>query len=171
MRDDSSGPSAELAWAGQPVDDADERLLGSVAKLYSAIDPVPHGLVHRVVAAIAVDSLDAELAELQSQMLEPTGARGAQTSEISSLTFASSSLVLLIMLTRSSPDHVRVDGWVAPGANALVELIQQGVVNRTVADRDGQFAFDEVARGPTQFIVRSAEPGQTGAVRTPNVSL
>ena len=57
------------------------------------------------------------------------------------MTFSSSSLVLLIKVSRSSPDHVRIDGWVAPGAEAVVELIQHGVVTRTVADQDGQFVF------------------------------
>lgn len=168
MSDDELGPSDDLA--DQPLDETDQRLLDSVAELYTRFDPVPDELVERVVVAIALDSLDAELAELQSQVLEPAGARGMQAGRIQSLTFASSSLVLLVKITRSSPDHVRIDGWVAPGAEAVVELVQDAVVDRTVADQDGRFVFDEVAHAPTRFVVHPAEPGQTRVVGTPNVT-
>jgi hypothetical protein len=171
MSDDQDGRPGESAWADQPLDDSDERVLGKIASVYSALDPVPDRLVEDVVTAIALESLDEELAELQSQLLEPAGARGGQTSQIQSLTFSSSSLVLLIKVTRSSPDHVRIDGWAAPGAGAVVELVQNGVSSRTVADQDGQFVFDEVAHAPTSFVVRPAEPARTKIVRTPTVTL
>jgi len=134
-------------------------------------DPVPTGLVEDIVTAIAIDSLDAEIAELQSQLLEPAGARGTQSSQVQSLTFSSSSLTLLIKVTPSSPDHVRIDGWAAPGAGAVVELVQNATVTRAVADQDGQFVFDEVAHASTRFVVHPVDPDRTRIVKTPDVTI
>lgn len=170
MSDDQPGPPDDLDGASQPLDEIDQRVLDSVAKLYTELDPVPNALVESIVVAIALDSLDAELAQLQSQVLEPAGARGVESGQIQSLTFSSSSLVLLIKITRSSPDRVRIDGWAAPGAAAVVELVQDGVAHQTVADQDGRFVFADVAHAPTRFVVHPAEPAQTRVVGTPNVT-
>lgn len=170
MSDDEFGASDDLGGTDQPLDEIDQRVLDSIAKLYTELDPVPDGLAESIVVAIALDSLDAELAQLQSQVLEPAGARGVESGQIQSLTFSSSSLVLLIKITRASPDRVRIDGWAAPGAQAVVELVQDGAVDQTVADQDGRFVFDDVPHAPTRFVVHPAEPGQARVVGTPNVT-
>jgi hypothetical protein len=170
MSDDTRGAS-DNARAEQPLDKTDELLLADLARMYTALDPVPTGLVEDIVTAIAIDSLDAEIAELQSQLLEPAGARGTQSSQVQSLTFSSSSLTLLIKVTPSSPDHVRIDGWAAPGAGAVVELVQNATVTRAVADQDGQFVFDEVAHASTRFVVHPVDPDRTRIVKTPDVTI
>jgi hypothetical protein len=163
---------AEHTLASGQLDAADAAILGMIANLYQLLDPVPDDLADRLQFGITLDALHAELAELQQLPEDALAARGGeQTSVVKTLTFTSDSLSTMVAISPDGPDRVRIDGWVAPGAGASVEL-RQGAQSRLVtADSDGRFVFDEVAHGLTRFVVRSPQPESHPPVVTPAVEI
>lgn len=158
------------ALAAQPIDDHDEVLLGRVRDVFAAADPVPDGLVERLQFAITLDALHAELAELQ-RMDGLVGARGGATSDVQTVTFSSQNMTIMITATPVGPDRVRIDGWVADGADLTVELRTTAGPLTVVADIDGRFVFEDVVRGMAQFVVRRPEGSTLPAVVTPSVEI
>ncbi|HEY0166844.1 MAG TPA: hypothetical protein VGB75_07370 [Jatrophihabitans sp.] len=157
--------------AGAPLDASDAIVLSMIAELYDLVDPVPSDLVDRLQFSITLDALNAELAELQ-QLPEPALAfRGEQASVVNTLTFTSESLTTMVALSPDGPDRVRIDGWIAPGAEAVVELHQGALTRRVSADADGRFVFEDVAHGLTRFVVSAADPGAHPPVMTPAVEI
>jgi hypothetical protein len=159
---------AEQSLSEQPLDELDERILHQVARLYDTVDPVPADLVERLQFAISLDSLNAELAELQ-QLDALSAARG--TDEATTMTFTSESLTTMVTITEAGPDRVRIDGWCAPGGGAFVELRQVAATLEAVADGDGRFVFDDVSHGLTRFVVRRDGSTSHNPVITPAVEL
>ena len=162
-------PAEDLA--GAPLDAQDAAVLNMIAGLYSHIDPVPADLVDRLQFSITLDALNAELAELQQLPEAALAARGEQASVVNTLTFASDSLTTMVAVSPDGPDRVRIDGWIAPGAGATVELHQGALSRQVTADADGRFVFEDVAHGYTRFVVRAAEPASHPPVMTPAVEI
>lgn len=160
-------PAEQLA--GAPLDASDAIVLSMIADLYDLLDPVPSDLVDRLQFSITLDALNAELAELQQQ--PALAFRGEQTSTVNTLTFTSDSLTTMVAISPDGPDRVRIDGWIAPGAGAVVELHQGAFTRRVSADADGRFAFEDVAHGLTRFVVSAADPGAHPPVMTPAVEI
>lgn len=158
------------ALAAQPIDDRDEAVLGRVRDVFAAADPVPDGLVERLQFAITLDALHAELAELQ-RMDGLVGARGGATSDVQTVTFSSQNMTIMITATPVGPDRVRIDGWVADGADLMIELRTASGQLSGVADVDGRFVFDDVERGMAQFVVRRPEGSTLPPVVTPSVEI
>jgi hypothetical protein len=152
-----------------PLDALDEKILAGVAALFETLDPVPDGLVDRVQFGITLESLHAEIARLQ-RVDEFVGARSegltAQT-----ITFTSGTLTTMITVTPTGVDTIRIDGWVAPGAGVQVELRIVGGSRHAVADDDGRFVIEGVARGLAQFILRPPPRSDATPVVTPSVEL
>lgn len=135
-----------LGAADGLLDEVDEQLLGSVADLYAALDPVPIDLVDRLRFQLTMASLEAELAELTTHEL--AGVRGEETD---SVTFTCGSLSIMIT-TVASARHVRVDGWVtAPDADVVA--VAEGLTREARADAQGRFVIDELPRGRVHFTV------------------
>jgi hypothetical protein len=163
-------PAEDLA--GAPLDASDAAVLSMISDLYSYIDPVPSGLVERLQFSITLDALNAELAELQQLPEAMLASRAEQASMVKTLTFASDSLTTMVAISPDGPDRVRIDGWIAPGAEATVELHQGGELVREVsADADGRFVFEDLAHGLTRFVVRPAEPAAHPPVMTPAIEI
>jgi hypothetical protein len=139
--------------ANEPIDDADAAALRDLARIYDALDPVPRGLVDRVKFGLTLDALHAEIAELQRSS-GLVGVRAEAAGDVQSVTFTSATLTTMITVTPTSADRVRVDGWIAPGGGVAVELRGRTTTRHTVADPDGRFAFDDVAKGLAQFVLR-----------------
>lgn len=140
-------PDESFAGADAPIDDVDERILGRLATLYAAVDPVPSDLVERIDFTIAVAELEADIAELTRGEL--VGVRGEETD---SVTFTSGSLSLMVT-TVTSAHQARIDGWVTdPGAD--VDVVAEGVTRSVTADDSGRFSVDGVPRGHVHFVVR-----------------
>jgi hypothetical protein len=158
------------ASAGEPLDTQDGVLIQRIADLYDAVDPLPGGLVERLQFAISLDALNAELAELQQQPLRALSARGAETSEVKTLTFTSDSLTTMVTISAAGPDRVRIDGWVAPGAGVTVELRQLAGAQEVDADADGRFVFEDVPHGLTRFFLRAADASRPPVI-TPAVEI
>jgi hypothetical protein len=166
-------PEIPASWEtleGERLDSHDEVILRQLAALYSAIDPVPDDLADRLQFAITLDALNAELAELQ-QLPAEAMSRGAETSEVKTLTFTSDSMTTMVTISAAGTDRVRIDGWVAPGGGVSVELRQVANSLRTEADSDGRFVFDDVAHGLTRFVLRDPASDTRPPVITPAVEI
>jgi hypothetical protein len=161
-------PTLDELAAGE-IDSVDLETLHRMRTMYDALDPVPAGLVDRISFGITLDALHAELAELQRSD-ELAGVRGDETTAAQTITFTSARLTTMITITVLSPDSVRLDGWVAPGAGVAVELRLDDQRLRATCDDDGRFVFAEVPRGLAQFVLRSPDPDEP-PVLTPSVEL
>jgi hypothetical protein len=164
------------AWeqlAAQPLDAQDEEVLAGLASAYQSVDPMPVGLVERLQFAVSLDALNAELAQLQLSAGELAQARGGEVNQVKTLTFTSDTLTTMVTISAAGPDRVRIDGWLAPGQNAEVELRQLEVSRTITADSDGRFVFDDVPHGLSRFLVRAATVGDgpPTPVITPAVEL
>jgi hypothetical protein len=163
-----SNPLPELADA--PLDDDDARVLAQLAALYDDLDPVPAGLVERIEFALTLDALQVEVAQLQ-RTADLAGVRSAEATEARTVTFASSSLTVMITITPMSPETVRLDGWAAPGGAAAVELRTESQTLHAEADADGRFVFEQVPRGMARMLLTPAPGAGRAPVATPSVEL
>jgi hypothetical protein len=143
--------------AAGEIDDTDVRVLDQLAHLYDTLDPVPAGLVERIAFGITLDALHAEIADLQ-RTGDLAGVRSGEATEAQTVTFTSASLSLMITVSPLSAELARIDGWVAPGDGASVELRTATERMERTADADGRFVFENAPRGLGQFVVRL--PGQ-----------
>jgi len=153
----------------EPLDATDVAVLGRLAHVVEAVDPVPDGLVERSLFAMTLAGLEAEVMELQ-RVDAPVGAvRSAQPLEARTITFTHERLTVMIALSSADDGaSVRVDGWIAPAGPRVVELRQPGSTLETTADDDGRFVFDAVDPGAASLLVRL--PGGT-PVTTPVIEL
>ena len=159
---------ALVAAAG--VDDLDVEILGRLAALVDAADPVPEGLVESIGLALTMEVLHAELAELHLVGEPALAVRADETSiEAGTITFTTDVLTVMISVHHEN-DRVRVDGWAAPAGELVVELHHGGHVETTTSDEDGRFAFVELERGPARLVLRRASD-PTMPVGTPQIEL
>jgi hypothetical protein len=158
-------PTLEALAAGE-IDETDVANLELLAQLYATLDPVPDGLVDRVQFGITLDALHAEIAELQRS----GDLVGVRSDTATAVTFTSASLSIMVSVTETSADRVRIDGWIAPGAHASVDLRRKDGVSTQVADEDGRFVFEDVPRGLAQFVVRSQDEDAPPVV-TPSIEI
>lgn len=155
----------------EPLDAVDLELLAELARITQEIDPVPAGLAERSLFAITLAGLEAEVMELEYVQVPEMSVRGdAPPVEARTITFTSESVTVMISLSATDGDRVRIDGWAAPATALRVELHRPGTVSETTSDDDGRFVFDAVDRGPASLVVRRAD-GTGGAVSTPVVEL
>jgi hypothetical protein len=158
-------PTLDALAAGE-IDEQDLGNLELLAELYTTLDPVPDGLIDRVQFGITLDALHAEIAELQRS----SELAGVRSDAATAVTFTSTSLSIMISVTETSADRVRIDGWIAPGAHATVDLRRTDGVSTEVADEDGRFVFEDVPRGLAQFVVRGHYEGARPVV-TPSIEI
>lgn len=160
--------------ADGPLDGTDTALLGEVARLYEAIDPMPHGLIDRLSFSLALDELYAEVAAVSRVTPDTVGVRSDPGDvRTQTLTFSAESLTAMITVTHLGPDQIRVDGWVAPARRLRVRLRTKGDDRQeTLADDAGRFSFRDLPGGFVQLSFH-AEPGEGGppTVVTPSFEL
>jgi hypothetical protein len=145
------------ALAAGALDDFDDAALERIAALYTHVDPVPVNLVDRIAFGITLDALHAELAELE----RAPGLVGVRADEAvaDTVTFTSASLTAMVMMSASSVESTRIDGWISPSAVRMVELRTPSGTLHTESDEDGRFVFEAVTRGLVQFTFRDADGG------------
>lgn len=159
--------------ADRPIDATDVALLGELAHLYEAVDPMPSGLIGRLSFSLALDELYAEVAAMNRVAPDLIGVRsdpaGVRTE---TMTFSAESLTAMITVTHVGPDQVRLDGWLAPAQPLRVRLRTTDSRLDTIADDAGRFSFTDLPGGFVQLSFHS-EPGEddTPVVVTPSFEL
>ncbi len=157
--------------ADLPLDDDDQAILDHLAAVHALLDPPPADLDERVSFAIALDSLDAEVARYREQETIGSGARSSERTH--TITFEADSRVVMITIVGRPDSLVRIDGWLAPAAALQVELrLPEPAPARTVtADTAGRFAFDGIPHGIAQLLVQAPAGGTSPRVVTPAFTL
>ncbi|WP_454778592.1 carboxypeptidase regulatory-like domain-containing protein [Georgenia muralis] len=139
-----------------PPEDAE--LLELLRAEWERRDPPAEDLADRVILALALADLDAELARLEAEVDLPVGARAAEPTR--SLTFTSEHASVMVTLTPRTAGRFRLDGWVAPAFAGQVELRRAGDGDdRAAVDDDGRFVLDDVAAGLVQLVYVPAPGG------------
>jgi hypothetical protein len=162
----------ELALAAAELDEADEALLAAIAALYTEADPMPEGLVERIQFEITLDAQRAEVATLTQLDLVASGARGASTEAVRTITFSAESVTTMVTITQQPDRTVRVDGWAVPGAGVRVEVLLADDSQETVADADGRFVFDALPAGLAKLVLHTMDDaGTPHTVVSPTIEL
>ncbi|HET7397237.1 MAG TPA: hypothetical protein VFJ94_01845 [Intrasporangium sp.] len=164
-----------MATHDEPIDDRDDATLAHLRQLFAHADPVPAGLVERMELALTVQALHAEVAELiEAELLATRGTAPPSPGEATrteSVTFQAPSLRLMVSVAPGGDDDVvRLDGWVTR-AGAQVDVVTAAGTRTVTSDEHGRFAFDDVPRGRTSFVVRVGDGAGTRPVITPAVEL
>jgi hypothetical protein len=132
----------------------DEQLLDDVRRAAAAYDPVPPGLVERMVAVtrdVADHDPDLELHMLLvvERFEELVGTRGGARSY--TLRFGGEGVDLLVRVGVSEDEgRARLDGWLVPAASAPVQIREVGGEGRTydgMAEASGRFEFTDLPTG------------------------
>ncbi|KYJ96787.1 MULTISPECIES: hypothetical protein [unclassified Microbacterium] len=149
-------------------DEDDARLFARLRSLWREVDPVPAGLIDRMVAAVAADGLNREYALLT--LVE--GQRGAVRGETDALTlqFSDGSTSILLHVTTTASGRRRIDGWVDTAA-AEILLLQGERERRTTPAETGRFVFDEVPSGLSRVRLTATVGDETRTLETPQFEL
>ncbi len=150
------------------TDHEDARMLARLRTHWRAVDPVPAGLIDRMVAAVASGGLNSEYALLtlgEGQLGEVRGEADALT-----LQFSDGSTSILLHVTTTASGRRRVDGWVDTAAAEIV--LTQGEKARSVSPEEtGRFVFDEVPPGLTRVRLTTVVGDETRTLATPQFEL
>ncbi|MCZ4303092.1 hypothetical protein [Microbacterium oxydans] len=146
----------------------DAQMFARLRTLWSEVDPMPAGLIDRMVAAVAADGLNREYALLT--LVE--GELGAVRGEADALTlqFSDGSTSILLHVTRTASGRRRVDGWVDTAAAEIV-LTQGERTRSTAPEETGRFVFDEVPPGLTRVRLTTEIGDETRTLATPQFEL
>lgn len=151
-----------------PLDLADEKVLSALGAVVTTLDPVPEGLVDRVLFAMTLESLHVETMELRRIGVPESVLRGDEAPvEAQTITFTSADLSVMISLSPADGD-VRVDGWISEPGVRSVELHRLGAQDETRTDAEGRFVFARVPHGQVSLVIRD---GDRSPVSTPVIEL
>lgn len=155
--------SNDVRASGQgPRADDDSALLGELAAMWEQRDPMPAGLVERVLVALATEDLDTEyeLLHLVSRTDELTGARGG--GDALTISFSGESFALLLRVSGISGSSRRVDGWVTPAREMRVTVKQQQKTWAADVDASGRFELPHLPGGLSRFWLVGAPSSESG---------
>jgi hypothetical protein len=129
-------------------------IFGRLATMWEERDPMPAGLIDKVLVAIATENLDEEyeLLHLVERSRELEGARGVVGDAIT-ITFAAGAFSLLLRVTSVGDKHCRVDGWVTPQAPMTLKVSQPTGTIHAVVDAVGRFEIPRLPTGLTRFFL------------------
>lgn len=159
--------------ADGPLDETDVALLADIAALYEAVDPVPATLTSRLSFSLALDEVYAEVAAMTRLPADLAGVRSEQGDvRTQTMSFSAESLTIMVTVTQTGPDRLRLDGWVAPAAPLPVRLRLVEGRRQTVADESGRFVFTDLPNGFVQLMFGAGEGDDAGqVVVTPSFEL
>lgn len=145
----------------------DERLFADVRRAADLHDPVPAGMIERMVAVTrAVVDYDPDL-ELQLLLVversgELAGTRGGARAY--TLRFAGEGVDLLVRVAGAEDDgRSRLDGWIVPATSGPVQVHEVGGAERLfegTATDSGRFEFPDLPTGFYRVSLKLAD-GQT----------
>ncbi len=150
------------------TENEDAQMFARLRSLWSEVDPMPAGLIDRMVAAVAADGLNREYALLT--LVE--GQMGAVRGEADALTlqFSDGSTSILLHVTTTASGRRRVDGWVDTAAAEIV--LTQGEKTRSITPEEtGRFVFDDVPPGLTRVQLTTVIGDETRTLATPQFEL
>ncbi|MGA4507883.1 hypothetical protein ACQB6R_02485 [Propionibacteriaceae bacterium G1746] len=157
--------------ADDPLTADDLSLVAAIGNAQQTFDPMPTGMVDRVLFALSLELMEAELAIMADEQLATARSSHAPQVQADTITFTSSSTSLMVVLTDDSDDDetVRIDGWVTGGgikvtAQAGAHMLEQ------VSDATGRLVWLNVRHGPVRFLIESDRPGSRPVV-TPTVEV
>ena len=142
----------------------DEQLLDSVRRAAAAYDPVPPGMVDRMVAvtrdiADHDPDLELQLMLVVERFAELVGTRGGARSY--TLRFGGEGIDLLVRVGVSEEEgRARLDGWVVPAAGGPVQIHEVGGEGRTfdgTAAETGRFEFPDLPTGFYRVSLKLAD--------------
>jgi len=140
---------------------SDAALFARLRAVWEEVDPVPAGLVDRMVAAVAVSDLSREYALLTLVGGEALAAVRGE-SDTATFQFSDGTTNVLVHVTATEDGGRRVDGWVDAPAPAVV--LVQGEREWTAGPgENGRFAFEDVPTGVS--LLRLALRAEDGTVR------
>ncbi len=148
----------------------DAALFARLRAVWQTVDPVPAGLVDRMVAAVAVQDLSREYEMLTLVETAELSAVRSDT-DASTLQFTDGTTTVLVHVTTGERGTRRVDGWI--DAEALAVKLAQGEREWTAdAGEGGRFAFDDVPPGLSRvrLVVRDAD-GELHDFQTPQFEI
>lgn len=128
----------------------DGALFRRLREMWMAVDPMPPGLVDRVLFTLQLEDLEYELLRLHYTE-EPAGARSEQT--VRTVTFTSEYLTVTLMLAAATEPTARLDGWLSPAAALRVGLRTAEGTQETIASPEGRFAFPSMPSGPFRVLI------------------
>ncbi|WP_282847818.1 hypothetical protein [Microbacterium oxydans] len=146
----------------------DAQMFARLRSLWSEVDPMPVGLIDRMVAAVAADGLNREYALLtlvEGQFGQVRGEADALT-----LQFSDGSTSILLHVTTTASGRRRVDGWVDTAAAEIV-LTQGEKTRSTTPEETGRFVFDDVPPGLTRVQLTTVIGDETRTLATPQFEL
>ncbi|MGS0561934.1 hypothetical protein [Microbacterium aurugineum] len=146
----------------------DAQMFARLRTLWSEVDPMPAGLIDRMVAAVAADGLNREYALLTLVEGELSAVRGE--ADALTLQFSDGSTSILLHVTRTASGRRRVDGWVDTAAAEIV-LTQGERIRSTAPEETGRFVFDEVPPGLTRVRLTTQIGDETRTLATPQFEL
>jgi hypothetical protein len=135
-------------------------LFNDLARMWEARDPMPAGLVDKVLVAIETENLDAEyeLLHLVERSRELAGARGV--GDAVTIAFSAGAFSLLLRVSALGETSCRVDGWVSPPQPMRVKVTQQSTTVQALADVLGRFEISRLPTGPTRFWLLSDDSAE-----------
>jgi hypothetical protein len=147
----------------------DEHLFADVRRVTDAYDPVPDGMVERMVAvtrdiADHDPDLELQLMLVVERFAELVGTRGGARSY--TLRFGGEGVDLLVRVGVSEEEgRARLDGWLVPAESAPVQIREVGGHGRTydgVAEPTGRFEFPDLPTGFYRLSLQLADDRSFG---------
>jgi hypothetical protein len=152
---------------GESLFPDDHALLAELNRFVDELDPPPADLVERVQFALALESLDVEVARWERD----DALAGVRGGDQGTITFTVSDLTVMINLTKVGAHH-RIDGWLVPAGEYGVEVrVAEHGSSTTTADEGGRFVLDDIPCGTTQIVVHLDGDNARRTVVTPTVVL
>jgi hypothetical protein len=139
----------------------DAALFARLRDAWRERDPMPDDLVDRMVAAVAVEDISREYAQLtlvDSSALDVVRSE----SDTATLQFSDGETSVLLHVTATEDGSRRIDGWV--DADALAIRLAQGGRDWSAAAGDrGRFEFGAIPAGLSRLriVVRAADGALT----------
>ncbi|MFV0374318.1 hypothetical protein [Microbacterium sp.] len=126
----------------------DAALFRGLRRTWERIDPVPAGLVDRMVAAVAAESIAEDyvlLTLVESDAVAPV--RGV--AETLTLQFSDGTTSMLVHITSAEAGGRRLDGWVDGIATTAIAEHDEG--EAVTAVDGGRFSFDALPAGTVRL--------------------
>lgn len=134
-----------------------DKVFDDLAQMWERRDPMPDGLIDKVLVALQLENLDAEyeLLHMVERSRELEGARGV--SDAFTIAFSGGPFSLLLRVSAIGEKFCRVDGWVSPPQAMQVTVTQQSRSWKAIVDSLGRFELDRLPTGLTRFWLHSQD--------------